>query len=185
MKKAKMPLVCSDTLQMLLPMDIQMFSKKDILICLDPGHAKNTPGKRAGSNPVFYEYASNRRVARLLAAKLKAAGIRTMYSCNLDSTADLSLAQRGQNVVNAKADLFVSIHTNAHADPSVRGTETFIHTNSQASLSVAQTVQTAMVAEFKQPNRGMKRANFGLLRADLSEYAFHSNGSGLFYKSAS
>ncbi|MBG9783599.1 N-acetylmuramoyl-L-alanine amidase [Shouchella lehensis] len=135
------------------------------LICLDPGHAKNTPGKRAGSNPVFYEYASNRRVARLLAAKLKSAGFRTIYSCNLDSAVDLSLSQRGQNAVNANADLFVSIHTNAHADPNVRGTETFIHTNSQASLSVAQAVQTAMIAEFKQQNRGVKRANFGVLRA--------------------
>lgn len=152
------------------------------LICLDPGHAKNTPGKRAGSNPVFYEYASNRRVARLLAAKLKAAGFRTMYSCNLDSAVDLSLSQRGQNAVNANADLFVSIHTNAHADSNVRGTETFIHTNSQASLSVAQTVQTAMVAEFKQPNRGVKRANFGVLRASyqhmlsiLTEADFFTN----------
>ena len=135
------------------------------LICIDPGHAKNTPGKRAGTNPTFFEYESNRKVALILAKKLKAVGFRTMFSCNIDSPTDLSLSQRGRNAVNAKADAFVSVHSNAHNDPKVTGTETFIQTESQSSLPLAQAVQSAMVASFRKPNRGVKRANFGVLRA--------------------
>lgn len=152
------------------------------LICIDPGHAKNTPGKRAGSNPTYYEYLSNRNVARLLDKKLKEAGFRTMYSCDINSPNDLSLSQRGANAVRAKADLFLSIHSNAHNDTSVTGTETFIHTDSHASLVIAQAVQVALVAGLKKPNRGVKRANFGVLRATyknmlaiLTEGDFFSN----------
>ncbi|WYP28465.1 N-acetylmuramoyl-L-alanine amidase [Alkalihalobacillus sp. FSL W8-0930] len=152
------------------------------LICIDPGHAKNTPGKRAGSNPTYYEYLSNRNVARLLDKKLKDAGFRTMYSCDINSPNDLSLSQRGANAVRAKADLFCSIHSNAHSDTSVTGTETFIHTDSHASLAIAQAVQSALVAGLKKPNRGVKRANFGVLRATyknmlaiLTEGDFFSN----------
>ncbi len=151
------------------------------LVCIDPGHAKNTPGKRAG-NPVFYEYAGNRRVARKLVPLLQAAGFRTMYSCNLDSPNDLSLATRAQAARSAGADIFVSIHTNAVNNNSVRGTETFIHNNSQASLAIANAVQDCLLEEIGQRNRGVKRANFGVLRntyqhmlAILTEADFFTN----------
>ncbi|UOE96084.1 N-acetylmuramoyl-L-alanine amidase [Alkalihalobacillus sp. LMS39] len=136
---------------------------RQTLICIDPGHAKNTPGKRAG-NPVFYEYEGNRRVARKLRTLLERAGFRVMYSCDLNNPNDLSLEGRARAARNAGADLFISIHTNAVNDTSVRGTETFIHTNSKASEDVARAVQDCLVKAIGQRNRGVKRANFGVLR---------------------
>ncbi|WP_313431517.1 N-acetylmuramoyl-L-alanine amidase [Siminovitchia terrae] len=113
-----------------------MTNSKDILIYLDPGHAEYTPGKRA-ANPVFYEYAGNRRVARKLMSLLEAQGFIVRYSCNIDDPNDLSLASRSANTCNSGADVFLSIHPNALNDLNVRGTETFVHTNSKASLDIA------------------------------------------------
>lgn len=151
---------------------------KDILICLDPGHAENTPGKESGG---FKEYAGNRRVARKLKVLLERVGFKVIYSCDLDSPNDLSLEARAEAARRAGAHLFISIHTNA-ASPSVRGTETFIHDNSQASLSIARLVQACLVEAIGQANRGVKRANFGVLRGTyqhmlsiLTEAEFFTN----------
>lgn len=150
---------------------------------LDPGHARNTAGKRAGTNPTFYEYLSNRNVAAKAKKLLEATGrFQILLSVNPSDPNDASLSSRAAEAVNAGCDFFVSIHSNAHNDTAVRGTETFIHTNSSASLPFAQALQNNLVSNLGTKNRGTKRADFGVLRgtyrhmmAALTEGEFYTN----------
>lgn len=150
-------------------------------ICIDPGHAKNTQGKRAGTNPTYYEYLSNRNIGKRLRKYLEDCGFDCIYSCDLDDVNDKSLAARGNTAVRMKCDLFVSIHSNA-GEEAARGTETYIHTESKSSIAPATMIQESLVGELGTKNRGVKRANFGVLRgtyqsmyAILTEGEFFSN----------
>lgn len=134
---------------------------KKIKVMLDPGHSLLTPGKRSGS---FLEYLSNREIAIKAKHLLELNGFAVAFSVNLDSPADALLSTRAQAAVNWDADLFISIHSNAHSDPKANGTETFVHTGSTASIPVAQKVQDALLDALGTRNRGVKKANFGVLR---------------------
>lgn len=89
-------------------------------IILDPGHGNNTPGKRMlldGAD--FYEYRSNRQIAKLVADRLTELGIDWSWTVDPDAPGDLSLKARC-DIANKKAMeigksdvLFVSIHSNA------------------------------------------------------------------------
>ena len=76
------------------------------LICIDPGHAASTAGKRSPDGSLR-EYEFNRAVARRLAYHLERHGIKTMYSCDIDLEADASLDSRCKAANNAGADLFI------------------------------------------------------------------------------
>lgn len=75
----------------------------------------------------------------------------------------IELSERARISNNAGARIFVSIHMNAF-NGSARGVETFLHNASSASLSFAQKANDALLEQFNVPNRGVKRANFAVLR---------------------
>jgi len=80
------------------------------------------------------------------------------------------------------ADYFVSIHTNAASSPDAHGTETFCYKFGYMGERLAKQIQLATVATLGTVNRGVKEANFAVLRetkmpAALVEVMFHSNPS--------
>lgn len=85
-------------------------------------------------------------------------------------TADvfIPLAERATIANRAKANVFVSIHLNAF-NGVARGTETFLHTNSTASQSLANRINENLVNALGIPNRGVKRANFAVLRGTYQQ----------------
>lgn len=134
-----------------------MVKKK--IIAIDPGHRRSTPGKAV--HP-YYEWESNQRIALILKKILEASGFVTFFTIDINSDWDKPIYSRG--VAARQADLLVSLHNNAHGDPDVTGTETFVHSNSTASVPVAQAIQSAMVKSLGTKNRGVKKADFGVLR---------------------
>lgn len=85
------------------------------LVCIDPGHGINTPGKRT---PVISElgrsikeYEFNKPVAYYLRQELERCGFRTMLATVDDN--DTPLRTRTNRANAAKADIYVSIHYNA------------------------------------------------------------------------
>lgn len=106
-------------------------------IVLDPGHGGKDPGAMANG--------LREKDLTLLVAKKTAALLRDQYEYEVIMTRDrdssLPLEERTAIANTSKADLFVSIHVNAHPSPSVRGVETFylnLATNTEAMRVAAR-----------------------------------------------
>ena len=104
----------------------------NLIVCLDPGHAVSTPGKRSPYSACkvepaldFYEYKFNREIVDMLAKKLSEQGIEVFITTdkNRDGDIDVSVttrATRAWNKIKAsgKKGIFISIHANANGKGS-------------------------------------------------------------------
>lgn len=95
--------------------------ERNMVILLDNGHAKSTPGKRSpkfedGSQ--FFEYEFNRDIVKRIASELSKAGIK-YHILVPEITSDISLSTRAArankycNQYGKDNCLFISIHVNA------------------------------------------------------------------------
>jgi N-acetylmuramoyl-L-alanine amidase len=92
----------------------------------------------------------------------------------------VSLAGRSAYSNNQDADRFMCIHSNAFADPSANGTETFSYAEGGTASALRNLVQDEMIKAWKLTNRGNKVGNYAVLRetaapAELHEMAFITN----------
>lgn len=98
-------------------------AQKDMVILLDAGHAKNTPGKRQKlkDDSYFFEYLFNRQIVKKIANKLSILGIRYEIITPEDNY-DVPLStrvSRANNYCNkyGKDNCFlISVHSNAYGD---------------------------------------------------------------------
>jgi len=95
-----------------------------------------------------------------------------------DSDLTVELPDRPRLAREAGATIFVSIHANAHGRATVNGSETYFLT--PQSLALAQMIQDELGIVLGIPSRGIKTANFLVLRDSgvpsvLVEAAFISN----------
>lgn len=93
----------------------------------------------------------------------------------------VSLNERADFANFCQADLFISIHANS-ARGYADGTETFVWNRKENpwSLKMARLIQKEYTQRAKRKNRGVKKANFAVLRntnmpAVLTEVGFISN----------
>lgn len=93
----------------------------------------------------------------------------------------ISLNERANFANFCEADLFISIHANS-ARGYAEGTETFVWSkrHNPWSLKLARLIQKEYTERAKRKNRGVKKANFAVLRntnmpAVLTEVGFISN----------
>src|SRR5437870_2924957 len=144
------------------------------LVAIDPGHGGQDPGAIGPSGlreaDVVLDIAM--RVRDLLARD----GIRVLLLRDSDATVDLE--DRPRLAREGGATLYVSIHANASPRAAVNGTETFYLT--PQSLVLAQMIQDELGVVLGIPSRGIKTANFVVLRdaempAVLVETAFISH----------
>ena len=87
---------------------------------------------------------------------------------------------RTQIANDANADYFISIHNNYSNFKSANGTETFFSYNSTRGKYLANSVQNELIKSVHLQNRGIKTANYYVLRhtsavSILTEVAFISN----------
>lgn len=151
-------------------------------IMIDAGHGYNTPGKQTVDGMKEYEF--NRAVAIEMKKRLTSyEGVTILFSHSDEK--DVPLNERTTKANQAKVDLFVSIHANAHGNgkewTSAEGIETFIYTSRpKTALSLASKVQEALVHRTGRKNRGVKLAGFHVLKATkmtaiLCECGFMTN----------
>lgn len=154
-----------------------------MLICIDAGHAKNTAGKRSPDG-TLREYEFNRDVAKRLKAILEKHGVQTMFSCDLETDKDTPLKTRCTTANEANADLFISIHANAHGNgaewTSTNGWEIYHHKNSSKGAKLAEAIRVESCATLGLKGRGLKTADFYVLKnthmpAVLIEHGFYTN----------
>lgn len=157
-------------------------------IVLDAGHGFSTIGKRSPDGMREYEF--NRVVADYMKAALEQyEGVTVKFTH--DDKRDVPLIER-TNMANAwGADLLVSIHANAYQGVmgGHGGIDTFVYGTVGHSYKIAQIVQRNLIAATGLRNRGVKVANFHMLRetdmpAILIEHGFMDSTTDLpFLKS--
>ena len=156
-----------------------------VKIVIDAGHGYNTPGKRTPDGSMReweFNAATAEHVKRLLS---KYEGVQVLFTHDPTGKVDVSLKARTDKANRWGADAFVSIHANAHGSgtewTNAHGIETYIHPNASAtSKALAQKIQGAMIRFTGRKDRGVRTANFQVLRetkmpAVLVECGFMTN----------
>jgi len=147
-------------------------------IVIDPGHGGRDPGAVGVTG--LQEKVVNMETSQKVASYLRSHGARVVLTRSSDYF--VSLAQRVNIAHNSGADIFVSIHANAHPNPGISGTETYYNSAYQSwnSRNLANLVQQELVGHSGLRNIGVKHANFYVIRntripSILVELAFLSN----------
>lgn len=148
-------------------------------IAIDAGHGGTDPG--ASGNGLI-EKEITLIVAKKVEQSLKKHGIDVFMVRTKDE--GISLSDRVTRAKAAEVDALVSIHTNAFGKESANGTETFYNTAALStrvdeSKQLATFIQKRVQAALDTRNRGVKTANFAVIRTPfpsaLVELAFISN----------
>lgn len=145
-------------------------------VFLDAGHGGHDPG---ASGNGLREKDVNLSVTLKIGNILANHGVNVRYSRTTDVF--LELADRAARANSFGANVFVSIHCNAHSNSTAKGVETYSYPGSSAGARLAKSIQDSIIAEkVYTSNRGTKTANFAVLRltnmpAALVELAFITN----------
>lgn len=144
------------------------------IVAIDPGHGGRDPGAigPSGLRESDVVLDISLRVRELLTRD----GVRGLILRESDVTVELP--DRPRLARDAGATIFVSIHANANGRATVNGSETYFLT--PQSLALAQMIQDELGVVLGIPSRGIKTANFLVLRDSgvpsvLVEAAFISN----------
>ena len=144
-------------------------------LCFDYGHGGNDPGAcyngRKESNDVL-------EIGKAVAKEIRRHGVIVDEIRTTDTT--LSLQERSNYENKNNYDYFISFHRNAFKPEAATGVETYTYLNQDSrSKAMADKIQTAVV-NIGFVNRGVKKANFHVLRetkapAVLMELGFIDN----------
>lgn len=153
-------------------------------IVLDAGHGINTPGKRVPDGSMR-EFEFNSKVAALAKGLLEGyENVEVIFTHDPTGKVDIPLGDRTNKANKEKANVYVSIHANAFGSGdfnNAEGVETFIYTTKPAeALELASRVQNQLLRHTGRKNRGVKAANYHVLRethmtAILVECGFMTN----------
>ena len=136
---------------------------------IDAGHGNNTPGKRSVDGSLREFYFNNAVALEVTKILRNEYGQEVINPYDVTGKVDTPLNTRIQRANAAKVNAFISIHANAAGSgswSSAEGIETFVYNQGAqpGSLALAANVQTAMIRATGRKNRGVKRANYAVLR---------------------
>lgn len=158
---------------------------KGKIIVIDPGHGGSDPGA-IGKNK-YREKDANLAVAQKLAAQLrqKGATVHLTRTTDIDvqgadATDKQDLQFRVDVGTNAKADIFVSIHSNSSVNRDVVGTSVWYYQKNSMDALLASSIQKRIVESTNLSDLGTRQAGFYVVKnskmpAVLVEMAFISN----------
>lgn len=135
------------------------------VIAIDAGHGLHTSGKRTPDGE--REWTFNQQVAQAIIANLgNYEGVTTVRLDDPTGATDVALTSRTNKANQAQADLLISCHHNANSGSwgTWTGTETYSYPGSSAGKALAQAVHPQVVKAYGLRDRGMKTANFHMLR---------------------
>lgn len=149
-------------------------------IMLDAGHGPNTAGKRTLDGKMK-EFEFNEAVAQFVKKELTAFGLIVINSH--DRGRDVPLNERTALANKLGVGAFISIHANAFGTTwnNTSGIETFTYTKpSKQSTILASLIQNSLCSITRRSNRGVKKADFAVVRdtrmpAVLVECGFMTN----------
>src|SRR5690625_1014193 len=135
------------------------------VVAIDAGHGINTPGKRTPDDE--REWSFNSIVAQSIIDNLKKyRGVKTVRLDDPTGKRDVPLRERTNKANNANADILVSCHHNANTGKwgNWTGTETYHYPGSTKGKQLAQAIHPSVVKAYGLRDRGIKSANFHMLR---------------------
>ena len=129
-------------------------------IVIDPGHGGDDPGAEGASGSYEKEFTLS------LSNKIKAAledepDIQVHMTREEDVFLSSETRERPKFANELQADLFISIHANTFADPTVSGTETFYY--DEDSRALADIIHRHVVSATRFRDRGVTEENFFVL----------------------
>lgn len=137
-------------------------------IAIDAGHGGNnsTPGKRSPDGE--YEWNFNNKVLLSFISEMeKYENLQLLRLDDSTGITDVSLKKRTDDANSWNADLVISFHHNANNGSwgNWTGTETYVHPNaSSTNRNLAKEVQKGLLQAYSLQDRGVKSANFHILR---------------------
>ena len=159
----------------------QIYARKKtekFILVIDPGHGGNdlgATGRRSHEKDLTLKIA--KRAAKLIRRHTR----NTIVILTREKDEYISLEERADMANFFQADLFLSVHINS-ARTLAQGTESFVHRKNRNSWTeyFAQLLQLEYTYYAKRKSRGVKRANFSVLRetnmpAVLTEVGFISH----------
>jgi len=129
-----------------------------LVIVVDPGHGGNDPGTLGGGVP---EKVINGAIAWELARLLQQSGAEVVLTRSGDQS--VSLAERSAAAQRSRADLFVSIHTDAARDRGVAGATVYVARGAAAASRRAAGSLKAALDQAGLDSRGVREANYQVL----------------------
>lgn len=149
---------------------------QDYTIVIDPGHGGDRPG---ACYEDIMEKDIDLAVSLKLVSILQNQGFQVIMTRSTD--VEIGLYERADLANAAGADVFVSIHANATENlPDYQGIYTYYHPSSNRGARLAQAIQTPLCQITGGIDRGIKDADFVVLRetdmcAVLVEMGFMTN----------
>lgn len=145
-------------------------------LTIDAGHGGKDPGAIGPTG--VQEKDITLKLALKVGNLLTARGVNVNYTRTDDRSVELS--ERAVFANTAKAKYFLSIHINSAANAAANGTETYAYASGGQGEKLAAAIQKNLVAAIGLTNRGVKFANFAVLRetnmpAALTEVNFICN----------
>ena len=148
-------------------------AEKKFTVVIDPGHGGKDAGA-VGSVLKLHEKEINLAVALELGALLeKEKDVNVIYTRKTDVFVPLDERPRIAN--KAKADLFISIHTNAAKNKSAFGTETYVIGSSAAHMEIAMRENSVILYEddYKTRYEGFDpNSSESYIMFDFMQFAF-------------
>lgn len=147
------------------------------VVAIDPGHGGRDPGAIGPTG--LREADAVLDIALRVQDLLTRDGVRVVMLRETDATVEL--VDRPRTAREKGATIMVSIHANASPRASINGSETYYLT--PQSLALAQAIQDELAVVLGIPSRGVKTANFLVLRDSgiptvLVETAYISHADG-------
>lgn len=138
-----------------------------MLVGIDAGHGINTSGKRCDKRydkNQTREWSLNSKVANYVQSYLKDYDVSTIRLDDTTGKTDISLSKRCNTANNKKCDLVVSIHHNAGGG---NGLESYVWNglpSTSRTIKIGQTIHNACIKATGQRDRGLKKADFAIIR---------------------
>ncbi len=145
------------------PLSVQKF-----LIVIDPGHGGHDVGTQSISKPRYQEKSLNLVTAQFIKGFLEQLGYQVFMTREEDVF--ISLDKRAQLANEKKPTLFVSIHYNSAPSAEAQGVEVFFYPSKEQkervakSRRLAQSILKNVIAHTKAKSRGVKQANYAVIR---------------------
>lgn len=135
------------------------------IVALDAGHGKHTPGKRTPDDEREWTF-NHVVVLEIIEQLAKYNHVKVIRLDDPTGETDVPLQERTDRANAAKADILISYHHNANTGKwgEWTGTETYHYPGSTKGKDLAKAIHPDVVKAYGLRDRGIKSANFHMLR---------------------